>query len=75
MVGTPCDIQSKEMTDAIQKVFDICKVYNKSCGIFCDDEVLATKYRKMGANVLWMATDRDYFLRGLNAYLDGVKDI
>lgn len=75
MVGTPCDIKSPEMISAIQQVFDICKKHNKSCGIFCDDEVLAAKYRKMGANVLWVATDRDYFLRGLNAYLDGVKDL
>ena len=74
-VGTPCDIKSPEMTSAIQQVFDICKKYGKSTGIFCDDEELAKKYRKMGANVLWMATDRDYFVRGVNAFLDGVKDI
>ncbi len=29
----------------------------------------------MGANVLWMATDRDYFMRGMNAFLDGVKSL
>ena len=75
MVGTPCDIASEQMTSAIKEVFDICKKYNKSCGIFCDDETLAAKYRKMGANVLWMATDRDYFMRGINAYLDGVKNL
>lgn len=75
MVGTPCDIASNEMITAIQEVFDICKKYGKSCGIFCDDEVLAAKYRKMGANVLWMAIDRDYFLRGFNAMLDGVKEL
>ena len=74
-VGTPCDIKSPEMTSAIQQVFDICKKYGKSTGIFCDDEELAKKHRKMGANVLWMATDRDYFVRGVNAFLDGVKDI
>lgn len=75
MVGTPCDIASPEMISAIQKVFDIGKKYNKSVGIFCDDEEKAKIYRKMGANVLWMATDRDYFLRGFNAFLDGVKEI
>lgn len=74
-VGTPCDIASPEMTSAIQQVFDTCKKYGKSCGIFCDDEVLAAKYKKMGANVLWMATDRDYFVRGMNAFLDGVKNL
>lgn len=75
MVGTPCDIASKEMMDAIQQVFDISKKYGVSTGIFCDDENLAKKYRAMGANVLWMAVDRDYFLRGYNSMLDGVKDL
>lgn len=75
MVGTPCDIASDEMTNAIKTVFDICKKYDKSCGIFCDDEVLAKKYRSWGANVLWMATDRDYYLRGMNLFLDGVKEL
>jgi len=36
---------------------------------------LAKKYRDMGANVLWMAVDRDYYMRGLNAMIDGVKDL
>ncbi len=75
MVGTPCDIASEEMTNAIKSVFDICKKYDKSCGIFCDDEVLAKKYRSWGANVLWMATDRDYYLRGMNMFLDGVQEL
>lgn len=75
MVGTPCNITSAEMVNAIKEVFDICKKYDKSCGIFCDDEILAKKWRDMGANVLWMATDRDYFLRGFNAFLDGVKEL
>ena len=67
--------KSEKMREAIKTVFDICKKYDKSCGIFCDDEELAKKYRSWGANVLWMATDRDYFLRGMNAFLDGVKDL
>lgn len=75
MVGTPCNIQSQKMNDAIQEVFDICKKYNKSCGIFCDNENLAKKYRKMGANVLWMATDRDFYLRGFNEMIDGIKNL
>lgn len=75
MVGTPCDIQSEQMNEAIQQVFDICKKYNKSCGIFCDNENLAKKYRKMGANVLWMATDKDFYLRGFNEMIDGIKDL
>ena len=75
MVGTPANIGSDEMNKAVQEVFDICKKYNKSCGIFCDNEILAKKYRDMGANVLWMAVDRDYYMRGLNVMLDGVKEL
>ena len=75
MVGTPCNIMSEEMVNAIGQVFDVCKKYDKACGIFCDDEILANKWWEMGANVLWMATDRDYFLRGFNAFLDGVKNL
>ena len=75
MVGTPCDIASEPMLNAIQTVFDICKKYGKSTGIFCDNEDKAKLYKKMGANVFWMATDRDYFMRGLAGMLDGVKDI
>ena len=74
-VGTPCDITSPEMLKAIQEVFDICAKYGKSTGIFCDDEEKAKLFAKMGANVLWVATDRDYFMRGFNAMLDGVKEI
>ena len=75
IVGTPGRIDSDEMNIAIQQVFDICKRYNKSCGIFCDNEILAAKYRRMGANVLWMGIDKDYYLRGLNMFLDGVKNL
>ncbi|MBR2860352.1 MAG: hypothetical protein IKB86_00710 [Clostridia bacterium] len=75
MIGTPTDIRSEPMIKAIQQVFDICKKYKKSCGIFCDNEVLAEKYSSMGANVLWMGTDKDYYLRGLNSFLDGVKNL
>lgn len=70
MLGTPFDIKSDVMNAAIKKVFDICKGYNKSCGIFCDDEILAQKYRNMGANVLWACTDNVFFLRGYKQVFD-----
>lgn len=75
MVGTPRDIKSPEMTEAIQKIFDISNAYGKSCGIFCDDEVLAQKYRDMGCNVLWAATDKDFFMRGFNEEMEGLVKI
>lgn len=70
MLGTPKDIASPVMLEAIQKVFTICNSHGKSCGIFCDNEVLAQKYRDMGCNVLWTATDRDFFARGYREEMD-----
>lgn len=75
MIGTPRDIKSPQMIEAIQQIFDICKKYDKSCGIFCDNEVLAEKYRKMGCNVLWTATDKDFFMRGYKEEMEYLKKI
>lgn len=71
MVGTPQNITSPVMLESIQKVFDISAKYGKSTGIFCDNEEKSALFRKMGANVLWVATDKDFFLRGFNEMIDG----
>lgn len=75
MVGTPKDIKSKIMIESIQKIFDISNSYGKSCGIFCDDEILAQKYRDMGCNVLWLASDKDFYMRGYNTEMDVLRKI
>ena len=75
MVGTPLDIASDKMMNAIQEIFDISNKYGKSCGIFCDDEELAVKYRNMGCNVLWTATDKVFFMRGYNQIMNQLKNI
>lgn len=75
MIDTPKNIKSPEMIEAIQQIFDISNSYGKSCGIFCDDEVLAQKYRDMGCNVLWLSTDKDFFMRGYNTEMEAVENI
>lgn len=75
MVGTPKDIKSPEMISAIQEIFDISNKYGKSCGIYCDDEVLAQKYRDMGCNVLWTGSDKDFYMRGYNEEMEVLKRI
>ena len=75
MVGTPQDITSPIMLESIQKVFDICKKYGKSTGIFCDNEEKAELFRKMGANVLWVATDNNFFMRGYNEMIGAVAKL
>ena len=75
MVGTPANIKSSEMISAIQEIFDISNRYGKSCGIYCDDEVLAQKYRDMGCNVLWTGSDKDFYMRGYNEEMEVLKRI
>lgn len=75
MVGTPKNIKSPEMIAAIQKIFDISNSYGKSCGIFCDDAMLAQKYRNMGCNVLWTGSDKDFYLKGYNDEINALKKI
>lgn len=75
MVGTPKDIKSPIMMESMQKIFDICNSYGKSCGIFCDNEVLAQKYRDMGCNVLWTGCDKDFFMRGYKEEMEVLKNI
>ena len=75
MVGTPKDVKSDIMIESIQKIFDISNSYGKSCGIFCDNEEFAQKYRDMGCNVLWTASDKDFYMRGYNAEMEVLKNM
>lgn len=64
MLGTPFDCKSPVMERAAQRVFDISRAHGKSCGIFCNDAGDAAHYRAMGANVLWTASDLQFYCRG-----------
>lgn len=75
MLGRPFQTRSDEVMKATQKVFDICKGYNMSCGIYCDDEILSKTYRDMGANVLWTCLDHVFFLRGYNQVFDALAEM
>ncbi len=75
MVGTPKDIRSPQMIAAIQKIFDISNSYGKSCGIFCDNAALAQTYRKMGCNVLWNGSDKDFFMKGYQEEMEALAEI
>ena len=52
------------MEAAVGEVFDISARCGKSCGIFCNDARDAAHYRAMGANVLWTASDLQFYCRG-----------
>ena len=75
MLGTPFQIRSDVMINAVQKVFDICNEREMSCGIFCDDEVLSKTYREMGANVLRACTDSVFFFRGYNEIFNALSEM
>jgi 2-keto-3-deoxy-L-rhamnonate aldolase RhmA len=73
--GTPCDITSEVNLKSIQEVFDTCKRYGKSCGIFCENEACAKRFKEMGANVIWIGSDLDMFMRGYNQFVNEVKTL
>lgn len=75
MVGTPLDIHSGAMTDAIWKVLDTAREYGKSCGVYCDNVEEARRYRAMGANVFWTGSDAQYLQMGVRATLDGLSKL
>ncbi|MBR5742619.1 MAG: hypothetical protein IKX85_02370, partial [Clostridia bacterium] len=75
MLGTPRELGSEVMRKAIERVFAICRDAGKSCGIFCDDEVVAKTYLKMGCNVFWSCTDNVLFLRGFNEVFDALSQM
>ena len=72
MLGSPHDWEKTIVQTAIQKVFDVSKQYHKCCGIFCNDAKDAQHYRGMGANVLWTASDLQFYIRG---YLETVQEL
>lgn len=74
-LGIPRDFENPKFLSAVQTVFDTAKAHGKSVGIYVNDEVVAKKYWNMGANVLWFGTDVDYFMRGLNAMVDGIEKL
>ncbi len=75
MVGTPFDIYSDIMTESIGKVFDICKSYKMSCGIYCNNYSDAIRFRKMGANVLWTGIDSQLLSKGLHSVVTDLMKI
>ena len=72
MVGTPREVFSDVMLASVGQVFDICKEYGKSVGIYCNNAEEASAYLKMGANIIWLASDIDFFLDGYNRAFDAL---
>ena len=75
MLGTPFIRNSVQMEAAIQQVFDICATHHKSCGIFCNDAIDAKHYQAMGANILWTASDLQFYCSGFAETIDSLKSI
>ena len=75
MLGTPFDCRSAVMEDAVGETFAISARYGKSCGIFCNDAADAAHYRAMGANVLWTASDLQFYCRGFAETMEELKNL
>ena len=75
MLGHPFDVRHEEVQSAIRRVFQISGDFGKSCGIFCNDGPDAQHYRDMGANVLWTASDLQFYMRGFSETMDELNRI
>ena len=73
-MGIERQFDSPEFIGAVQKVFDICKEYNISAGIFCDSINDARKWRAMGANLMWVCCDDQLMRFGLRSQIKALAD-
>lgn len=72
MVGTPTEIDSPENMEQINEIFKISEKYGKSCGLYCANSEKAKKYRKLGANFIWLSTEYQFLLKGYKEEFDEV---
>ena len=75
MLGEPGNTLCDKCQEYFKKVFDVCKSYKKSCGIYCNDENAANVYKKLGAEVFWFSMDLNFLLLGYNEIFDGIKNL
>lgn len=75
MIGEPGNTLGENCQMWFKKVFDVCKSYKKSCGIYCNDANAAEVYKKLGAEVFWFSTDLNFLLKGYNETFDGIKGL
>ena len=68
-MGMPAQFENPDFHNAVRTIFDICRTYRKSVGIFCDGPAQAEKYIRMGANFLWMCTDDQIVKAGLRTMI------
>ena len=73
-VGHCQEFEHPEFLGAVKRIFDICKEKGVSYGIFCDSKAQAEKWRRAGANFLWMCTDDQLILTGMRAHLKPIAE-
>lgn len=75
MIGEPGNTLCENCQKWFKKIFDVCKAYKKSCGIYCNDVNAANVYKKLGAEVFWFSTDLNFLLKGYNETFDDIKEL
>lgn len=75
MIGEPGNTLGENCQMWVKKVFDICKSYKKSCGIYCNDAGAAEVYKKLGAEVFWFSMDLNFLLKGYQETFDDIKKL
>lgn len=75
MMGIPRQLDHPAMLEEYRKFFEICKKYNKSCGIFDPDLAHVTRDYNMGANIFWVSDDLNCMKAGFEQLLKGINEL
>lgn len=73
MMGIPRQLDHPIMLAEYEKFYEICKKYQKSCGIYDPDLAHAARDYGMGANVFWISDDLSCLKAGFEALMQDVK--
>ena len=69
-LGIPRQLDHPLLKEHIQRVFDVCISYGKSCGCYAADAEHIKLYSQIGANRFWVGDDSSYMRIGLQSFLD-----
>ena len=65
--GVPFQHNHPVMLKQYERFFEICRKYQKSCGIFDPDLASVRRDQKMGANIFWISDDLSCLKTGFEA--------
>jgi len=73
LMGVPLQIDHPIMLEEYEKVYEVCRKYRKSCGMWQPDLEHIARDKRMGANIFWVSNDLSYLKAGFEALQDAAR--